>query len=52
LKHNRNYTGDLSQQNPGVYELYAKIIDLTYITFQKRPEIIVVPKFKILERLP
>ena len=44
------YTGRLlSQQNPGVYELYAKIIDYNgNITMQKMAEIIVVPKFKIL----
>lgn len=46
------YTGRLlSQQNPGIYELYAKIIDYNgNITLQKIAEIVVVPKFKVLEK--
>jgi hypothetical protein len=46
------YTGRLlSQQTPGVYELYAKIIDFNgNITFQKIAEIVVVAKFKVVEK--
>lgn len=46
------YTGRLmSQQTPGVYELYAKIIDYNgNITLQKMTDIVVVPEFKVLEK--
>jgi len=46
------YTGRLkSQQAPGVYELYAKIIDYNgNITMQKIAEIVVVSKFKIFQK--
>ena len=46
------YTGRLlSQKTPGVYELYVKIIDYNgNITFQKMADVIVVPKFRIIEK--
>jgi len=46
------YTGRLlSQKTPGIYELYVKIIDYSgNITLQKMADIIVVPKFRIIEK--
>ncbi len=46
------FTGRLlSQQTPGVYELYAKIVDYNgNITLQKITDIVVVPEFKVLEK--